>query len=82
MLQRMVNNHKTNWNHMLFSALWAYHKVMKTSTGFTSFHLVYKVEAVIPIEREISNLHATIELLNDTQPLEQHLVQLELINES
>ena len=29
---------------------------------------------------EIQNLHAAIELLNDTQPLEQRLVQVELVN--
>ena len=54
---------------------------MKTSTGFTPFHLVYEVEAMIPIEREIPNLHAVVELLDDTQPLDQHSVQLELVNE-
>ena len=54
---------------MLFSALWAYRTAMKTSIGFTPFHLVYEVEAVIPIEREIPNLQAAIELLDDTQPL-------------
>ena len=62
----MVNHHKTKWHHMFFSALWAYHMAIKTSTGFTPFHLVYGVEAVITIEREIPNLHVTIELLDDT----------------
>ena len=32
--------------------------------------------------REIPNLHATIRLLDDTQPLEKCLVQLELVDES
>ena len=35
MLQRMVGNHKTNWHHMLFSSLWAYHTFAKTTTSFT-----------------------------------------------
>jgi hypothetical protein len=35
MLQRIVNKHKTNWHHMLFSALWAYRTAVKTTTGFT-----------------------------------------------
>ena len=82
MIQHMVNNHKTNWHHMIFSALWVYHTTVKTSTSFTPFHLVYRVESVIPVECEIPNLHATIKLFDDTQPLEHRLVQLELVNES
>ena len=62
----MVNNHKTNWHHMLLSALWAYRTTIKTSTSFNPFHLVYGIEAMIPIEREIPNLHAAIEILDDT----------------
>ena len=37
---------------------------------------------MIPIEREIPNLHATVELLDVTQPLEKWLVQLELVEEN
>jgi hypothetical protein len=43
MLQRTVNKHKTNWHHMLFSALWAYRTAVKIATGFTPFHLVHGV---------------------------------------
>ena len=82
MLQRMVNNHKTNRHQMLFSALWAYCTTVKTSTSFTPFHLVYGIEVVIPIGRDIPNLHTSIELLDDTQPLEKFLVQLELVDEN
>ena len=67
---------------MLFSTLWAYRTAVKTSIGFNPFHLVYEVEAMIPIEHGILNFHAAIELLDDTHPLEQHLVQLELVDES
>jgi transposase InsO family protein len=50
MLQHTINKHKTNWHHMLFSALWAYRTAMKKATGFTPFHLVHGVEATLPIE--------------------------------
>jgi hypothetical protein len=50
MLQHMVNKHKTNWHHMLFFILWAYHTTVKISTGFTPFNLVHGVEATLPIE--------------------------------
>ena len=29
----MVNSHKTNWHHMVFSTLWAYYIVVKASQG-------------------------------------------------
>jgi hypothetical protein len=81
MLQRTVNKHKTNWHHMLFSALWAYRTVVNTTTGFTPFHLVHGVEATLPIECEIPTLHTAIELLPDTAPMEQRLLNLESLDE-
>ena len=50
MLRRMVGDHKSNWNHILFSALWAYKSSVKTTIGFTPFQLVYGLEAVFPIQ--------------------------------
>jgi transposase InsO family protein len=81
MLQRTVNKHKTNWHHMLFSALWAYRTVVKIATGFTPFHLVHGIEETLPIEYEIPTLHTTIELLPDTVPMEQRLLNLESLDE-
>jgi transposase InsO family protein len=71
MLQRTIDKHKTNWHHMLFSTLWAYHTIVKTSTGFMPFHLIHGVEFVLPIECEIPTLRIAIELLPDTTPIEQ-----------
>ena len=62
---------------MLFSALWAYHTSTKTTTGFTPFHLVHGVESLLPIECQIPSIHLMVELLPDTSPLEEWLVQLE-----
>jgi transposase InsO family protein len=81
MLQCMVNKHKTNWHLMLFSALWAYRTTVKTATGFTPFHLVHGVEATLPIECEIPTLRTAIELLPDTAPMEQRLLNLESLDE-
>ena len=41
MLRRMVGDHKSNWNHILFFALWDYKTSIKIATGFTPFQLVY-----------------------------------------
>ena len=73
----MVGNHKTNWHHMLLSTLWAYHTSTKNTTGFTPFCLVHGVESVLPIECQIPSLRLTVELLPDTSPLEEWLLQLE-----
>ena len=66
---------------MLFPALWAYLTFVKTATGFTPFHLVFGEEAVLPIKCEIPSLHLAVELLPDTQPLEQLLIMLERASE-
>jgi hypothetical protein len=81
MLQRMVNKHKTNWHHMLFSMLWAYRTAMKTTTGFTPFHLVHGVEVTLPIKCKTPTLCTAIELLPDTAPMEQRLLKLESLDE-
>jgi hypothetical protein len=54
---------------------------MKTAMGFTPFHLVHGVEATLPIECEIPTLRTAIELLPDTAPMEQHLLNLESLDE-
>jgi hypothetical protein len=66
---------------MLFFVLWDYRTAVKTATGFTPFHLVHGVEATLPIECEIPTLRTAIELLPDTAPLEQCLLNLESLDE-
>jgi hypothetical protein len=70
-LQSTVDKHKTDWHQMLFSTLWAYNTKVKIATGFTSFHLVHRVDDVLPIECEIHTLSTTIELFLDTNMMEQ-----------
>ena len=62
---------------MLLSSRWAYCTSTKTATGFTPFRLVHGVESVIPIECQISSLRLAVDLLPDTFPLEEWLLQLE-----
>ena len=66
---------------MLYSALWAYRTYVKTATGFSPFQLVYRLEAVFPIECQIPSLKLAVQLLPDTSPLEARLVHLEQLNE-
>ena len=50
MLHRMVGDHKSNWHHVLFSALWDYRTSVKTNTGFMPFHLIYGIKVVLLIQ--------------------------------
>ena len=61
---------------MLFSTLWAYRTSTKTAISSTPFLLVHGVESVLPIEFQIPSLRLTVELLPNTSPLEERLLQL------
>ena len=62
---------------MLFSTLWAYRTSTKTITSFTPFHLVHDIELVLPIGCQIPSLCLTVEILPNTFPLEEQVLQLE-----
>jgi hypothetical protein len=62
-------------------ALWAYRMSVKTATGFSPFQLIYRLEAVLPIECQIPSLKLAVQLLLDTSPLEERLLYLEKLNE-
>jgi hypothetical protein len=66
---------------MLYSSLWAYRTSVNTATGFSPFQLIYGLEAVLPIECQISSLKLAVQLLPDTSLLEERLVYLEQLNE-
>ena len=82
MLRRMVGDHNPNWNHILFSALLAYRTSVKKGTGFTLFHLVYGLEAVLPIQCQIPSLKLAIELLPDTSAEEEIFLYLNNLDET
>eukprot|EP00253_Pinus_taeda_P011364 PITA_11364 len=55
---------------------------VKTLTGFTPFQLVYRLEAMLPIECEIPSLQIAIELLPATSEEEKHLLYLAQLDEN
>lgn len=67
--------------HAIFSAL-GVPNLVKTSTGFTPFQLVYGLEAVLPIECEIPSLQMAIKLLPTTSEEERHLLHLAQLDEN
>jgi hypothetical protein len=81
-LRRMIGIHKTSWHTMLFSTLWAYQTSIKSAMGFTPFQLVYGIEAIFPIECEISSLKLVVELLPNTSIEEERLLYLMKLDET
>ena len=61
----------------MYSTLWAYRTSVRNATGITPFQLVYGLEAILPVQCEISSLKLAIDLLPRT--LEEEARFLELI---
>ena len=78
----MVGDHKSNWHHILFSALWAYRTSVKTATGFTPLQLVYGLEVILPIQCQIPSLKLAFELLPDTSAEEERFLYLNNLDET
>jgi len=49
---------------------------VRNATGFTPFQLVYGLEAVLPIQCEISSLKLVIDLFPETSEEEAHFLEL------
>ncbi|XP_028064358.1 uncharacterized protein LOC114267517 [Camellia sinensis] len=58
----MVETYR-DWPEKLPFALWGYKTSIRTSTGATSYSLVYGMEAVLPIEIEVPSLRIMVEFL-------------------
>ena len=82
MLQRMVGQSKSNWHLQLFYTLWAYRTAINTSTDFTPFQLVYRLEATLPIECEIPSLKLFVELLPNTTIEEERFLYINKLDET
>ena len=78
----MIGVHKRNWHLILYSALWAYRTSVRNATGFTPFQLVYGLEAILPIQCEISSLKLAIDLLPDTSEEEARFLELIHLDET
>jgi hypothetical protein len=76
-LRWTITSAKSNWHLMLYLALWSYQTSVKIVVVFLPFQLIYRMEAVLPIEFQIPSLKLVVELLSDTLPLEECLIYLE-----
>ncbi|KAL0290938.1 UNVERIFIED_CONTAM: hypothetical protein Sangu_2552100 [Sesamum angustifolium] len=56
LLKKVVTKSKRDWDERIEEALWAYRTTVKTPTQATLYALVYRVEAVLPLEQQIPSL--------------------------
>ncbi|KAA0025915.1 uncharacterized protein E6C27_scaffold34G002070 [Cucumis melo var. makuwa] len=61
LLKKIVFKSKRDWQEIIDEALWAYRTTHRTPTGVTPYSLVYGVETLLPLEREIPSLRMTVQ---------------------
>lgn len=53
----------SDWNLKIHHAMWVYNSTFKTATRFFSFHLVYGIEVLFPIEYEFMTFRIIIYIM-------------------
>ncbi|XP_050945477.1 uncharacterized protein LOC127150833 [Cucumis melo] len=82
LLKKVVSKAKRDWQEKIGEALWAYRTTHRTSTGVTPYSLVYGVEVVLSLEREISSLRMAFqEGLTTEDNAKLRLQELEALDE-
>lgn len=82
LLKKIVSKSKRDWQEKIGEALWAYRTTHRTPTGVTPYSLVYGVEAVLPLEREIPSLRMAVqEGLTTEDNVKLRLQELEALDE-
>ena len=82
LLKKMVKCSKRDWHERIGEALWAYWTTYRTSTHATPYSLVYGIEAVLPLERQIPSLWIAIqERLTNEENTQLRLEELEALDE-
>ena len=61
LLKKVVSKTKRDWHERIGETLWAYRTTFRMPTQATPYFLVYKVEAVITLERQIPSLRIAIQ---------------------
>ncbi|KAI4365094.1 hypothetical protein MLD38_021113 [Melastoma candidum] len=59
--KKVVDRARKDWHERVGEALWAYRTTYRTATQMTPYSLVYGVEAVLPLERQIPSLRIAIQ---------------------
>ncbi|KAL3685682.1 hypothetical protein R1sor_003704 [Riccia sorocarpa] len=82
-LRKLMERHPVNWDASVPSALWAMRTAYKATTNHTPFHMVYGVEALVPMEFIVPTLRIATEYnLNPEEMLQRRLKELLKLEES
>ena len=81
-LKKIVNDNRTDWDQKLHSALWAYRTSYKTSIKLTPFRMAFRLEAVMPVEFQVSTLRVQVIEWLDEEHSEQVQKRQLLLEES
>jgi hypothetical protein len=82
LLKKVVERSKRDWHERIGEALWAYWTTYRTPTQATPYSLVYGVEAVLPLERQIPSLRIAIqEGLTNEENARLRLKEFEALDE-
>ncbi|KAL0378905.1 UNVERIFIED_CONTAM: hypothetical protein Sradi_3196000 [Sesamum radiatum] len=82
LLKREVVKSKRDWHERIGEALWAYRTTVRMPTQYTPYVLVYRVEAVLPLEQQIPSLRIAIQKgLTEEENTQIRLEELENLDE-
>uniref|UniRef100_A0A2N9G4C6 Uncharacterized protein n=1 Tax=Fagus sylvatica TaxID=28930 RepID=A0A2N9G4C6_FAGSY len=82
LLKKVVERSKRDWHERIREALWAYWTTYRTPTQATPYSLVYGVEVVLPLERQIPFLRIAIqEGLTNEENARLRLEELKALDE-
>nr|XP_009592270.1 uncharacterized protein LOC104089138 [Nicotiana tomentosiformis] len=82
LLKTVVSKSKKDWHERMEEALWAYRTTYRIPKQATPYSLVYGVEAVLPLERQIPSLRLAIqEGLTDEENAWLRLGELKALDE-
>ncbi|KAL3699575.1 hypothetical protein R1sor_017597 [Riccia sorocarpa] len=81
--RKLVERHPVNWDASIPSVLWAMRTTYKATTNHTPFHMVFGVEALVPMEFIVPTLKIATEYnLNLEEMLQRRLKELLQLEES
>ncbi|TYK00489.1 uncharacterized protein E5676_scaffold169G00980 [Cucumis melo var. makuwa] len=82
LIKKIISKSKRDWQERIGEALWAYRTTHRTPMGVTPYSLVYGVEVVLPLEREIPSLRMAVqEGLTTEDNVKLRLQELEALDE-
>ncbi|XP_040374585.1 uncharacterized protein LOC121052785 [Rosa chinensis] len=81
-LKKVVSKTKKDWHERMGEALWAYRTTYRTPMKATPYSLVYGVEAVLPMKKQIPSLRIALqEGLTNEENAKLRLQELEALDE-